>query len=50
MEWVGVAGKVKMANARRGLEVELGGQVAPARRPREGMRQPNTNRGDGGKC
>jgi hypothetical protein len=43
-----VAGKVKMANARRGLEVELGGQVAPARRPREGMRQPTTNGGDGG--
>jgi hypothetical protein len=45
-----VARKVRMANAKRGFEVELGGQVAPARRPREGMRQPNTNRGDGGKC
>jgi hypothetical protein len=28
--------------------VELGGQVALARRLGEGMRQPNTNGGDGG--
>ena len=43
-----MARKVRMANARRGFEVELGGQVAPSRRHGEGMRQPNTNRGDGG--
>jgi hypothetical protein len=43
-----VAGKVRMANVRRGFEVELGSQVAPARKHGEGMRQPNTNGGDGG--
>jgi hypothetical protein len=37
-----------MANARKGFEVGLGGQAAPARRTEKGMWQLNTNGGDGG--
>ena len=43
-----MAGKVRMANVRRGFEVRLGGQAAMARRTEEGMWGLNTNRGDGG--